>query len=76
MPQVTIYLDQETERRARREARSARMSLSRWISTILRERTDDKWPPEVLALFGAWPDFPTLEEIRRGQPPDTTRKRL
>jgi hypothetical protein len=76
MPQVTIYLDQDTERRARREARAARMSLSRWIATILRERTAGEWPPEVLALFGAWPDFPSLEEIRRGQPPDTTREAL
>ena len=76
MAQLTIYLDADTERRVKSAAKSARMSLSRWVAAVIRERTETAWPPAVLNLAGAWPDFPTTEELRQTQPADTRREEL
>ncbi|MEX2262006.1 MAG: hypothetical protein WD696_08635 [Bryobacteraceae bacterium] len=74
MGQVTIYLDEETERRIKTAAESAGMSLSKWVSNVVREKTENIWPEAVLKLAGAWPDFPEAEELRQSQPADTHRE--
>ena len=76
MPQVTIYLDAATEEQARSAAEAKGIPLSRWISGVIRERTADSWPQEVLDLAGAWPDFPSLEELRKHQGGDAPRESL
>jgi hypothetical protein len=65
MRQVTIYLDDDTEKRARTAARSEGVSLSKWIASALRAKTATAWPKEVLDLEGAWPDFPEIHQLRR-----------
>lgn len=74
MGQLTIYLDDETAERVKAAAESSGMSLSRWIATVVREKTETVWPAAVTNLAGAWPDFPTAEELRGSQPPDTERE--
>jgi hypothetical protein len=64
MAQVTIYLDDATERRVRAAARKSRVSVSRWVAELVQSGTRADWPPEVRRLAGAWPDFPDLHEIR------------
>ncbi len=76
MAQVTIYLDDDTEARARAAAESAGTSVSRWIAAVIREKTETTWPQAVLDLAGAWPDFPSQEELRHGQPADARRDSL
>ena len=76
MPQVTIYLDAATEEQARSAAEAKGIPLSRWISGVIRERTADAWPQGVLDLAGAWPDFPSLEELRKHQGGDAPRESL
>ena len=76
MSQITIYLDKDTERRARSAARAKRIPLSRWISGVIQERAADTWPQEVLDLAGAWPDFPSLKDLRKYQGPDAPRERF
>lgn len=65
MSQVTIYIDEETEARTRAAAEAAGVSLSRWISQMLRARARTDWPAEVVALEGAW-------RTSTGEPPDST----
>ncbi|MBX9600743.1 MAG: hypothetical protein K2X35_07060 [Bryobacteraceae bacterium] len=76
MPQVTIYLDAETERKARKAAAGLRIPLSRWVAKAVQEKTAQVWPPEVLALAGAWPDFPDLAELRASDAADLPREPL
>ena len=73
MGQVTIYLDAEVEQKVRAAAKSQNMSLSRWISSLLREKTADEWPASIRQLVGAWRTFPTAEEIRSGEGTDIPR---
>ncbi|MEX2536599.1 MAG: hypothetical protein WD273_13465 [Trueperaceae bacterium] len=70
MSQITLYLNEETAARAREAAASEGVSNSQWVARLLRERLDTTWPVAVRELAGAWGDFPTLEELRKGQATD------
>lgn len=76
MGQVTIYLDDETERTARAGAESDGVSLSKWIARRIEQEQGAEWPPGFRELAGAWPDLPSAEEIRRKSAKDVTRRRL
>ncbi len=76
MSQVTIYLDSETEARMKAAAKAAGKSHSRWVAELIREKTATEWPESVVRMIGAWPDLPTVEEIRAGMPEDVPRETL
>jgi len=76
MGQVTIYLDDETERKMRAAAEARNLSKSKWIAELIRRTLRSEWPPSIHSLAGAWPDFPTAEEIRRGNAGDVEREPL
>jgi hypothetical protein len=75
MSQVTIYLDDDTERRARAAAKASGEALSKWISGVIREKTATTWPQHVLDLAGSWRDF-SLVDSGRGQKGDNRRERF
>lgn len=76
MGQVTIYVDHETEKRLKAAARESGLSVSKWISRLIRQKTSEEWPDGVRAMAGAWPDLPTAEELRRNTEPDLAREQL
>ena len=39
-------------------------------------KPDDTWPKPVIDAAGALPDFPSLEEIRKGYGEDTRRESI
>jgi hypothetical protein len=49
VPQITLYIDEETDAKARAAARAAGVSYSKWVAELIRSRTRDEWPR---------PDFP------------------
>jgi len=76
MSHLTIYLDNQTEKRVRSSAKQTGLSVSRFIARILNDHEKAAWPPEVAQMAGSWPDFPSAEEIREGQPADRTREQF
>jgi hypothetical protein len=64
MPQVTLYIDEETDAKARAAAESAGVSYSRWVADLIRSRTRDEWPDSIRRLAGRVPDFPLRDEDR------------
>jgi len=76
MRQLTIYLDTSTERRIKAAAKSAGMSLSKWVASLVRGHTQTTWPKDFVQLAGACPDLPTTQELRRGQVSDIPRQTL
>ncbi len=76
MSQLTLYLDAETDARMRQGAQAAGISLSRWVADLIREKTADEWPQSIIELAGAWPDFPTREEIHASLGEDLPRENL
>jgi hypothetical protein len=75
MGQVTIYLDDETEGKARAAARAEGLPLSKWVATRIRKRTAGEWPESVRRLAGAWTDLPAAEQIRASRARDVPRQR-
>ena len=74
MAQITIYLPDEVEKKARKAAKSDGKSVSRWIADRLVDELDHAWPKAVLDAAGAIPDFPDLAELRKGYGPDSPRE--
>ena len=76
MGQITIYLDSETEKRLSSAIKNGRVSKSRWIADLIKEKVATSWPEKVAALAGAWSDLPTSDEIRQGLGEDIKREPL
>ena len=72
MCQVTVYLDDEIEKRMTASAKAMKLSKSKWIANAIREKLTDEWPANVRELAGSWEDFPTLEDIRTTDQRDIT----
>lgn len=76
MGQVTIYLDDDTEAKARAAAASKGVSLSKWVAERIERGARAEWPAFVRELQGAWVDLPSAEEVRKGAGKDVRRGRL
>jgi len=76
MAQITIYLDDDTTALFKAAVKAAGVSQSQWVAEAVRRRVRGEWPSTVAALAGAWPDFPTAEEIRKKHTADVRRERL
>ena len=74
MGQVTIYIDAETEKKMIASAKAAKISKSKWITQVIKEKVTSEWPASVVNLAGAWEDFPSIEEIRSGIGKDIERE--
>jgi hypothetical protein len=76
MAQVTIYLPDETEAKARKAAKVRGTTIGRWIAEQVTEKLENSWPPDVLAAIGGFPDFPDLKNLRRGYGKESAREGL
>jgi hypothetical protein len=76
MAQITIYLPDELENRARKVAKAKGTSVSRWIAEQVVHTLKDDWPKGVLDAAGALPDFPGLDEIRESYGSDVPRESI
>lgn len=82
MSQVTIYMDEDAIARARASAAAAKLSLSAWISQLVKDQTpavDANGYPvgffeEIAASAQLWQDFPMAEELRANDVPDLPRE--
>jgi len=76
MAQITIYLPDEIEHKARKAAKTKGASVSRWIAEQIVNSLEDSWPKSVLGAAGAFRNFPSAEEIRKGHGKDATRESI
>jgi len=76
MGQVTIYIDEETEKKMIASAKAKKVSKSRWVTEVIREKVAKEWPASVRDLVGSWEDFPSAEELRSYDRQDTKREAL
>lgn len=76
MSQLTIYLDEETEKKVEKAAAAAGVSRSKWIRDLIKKNTLEEWPENIAMLAGAWPDFPEAEELRSHLSADNPREKF
>jgi hypothetical protein len=56
MPQVSLYIDEETLKRIEIAAKTEHLSLSKYVSLKLRGSLADQWPERYGELFGSITD--------------------
>jgi hypothetical protein len=76
MAHVTVYLSDAVEQKARKAAKAAKTSMSKWVAGQVEKAVETSWSPEFLAAAGSMPDFPEVEELRRGYGEDVPREGL
>ena len=76
MAQITLYLPDDLEGEARKAAKAEGKSVSRWIADQVMHTLEGAWSQGVLDAAGAFPDYPSLEEIRRTYGADAPRERV
>jgi len=74
MAQITIYLRDDLEAKARKAAKAKHEPVSRWIAAQIERSLGETWPQAVLDAAGALPDFPELSELREGYGTDAPRE--
>ena len=75
MGQITIYLDDETDRLVKTRVKASGESASKWVADAVRTRARSEWPADILSIFGSWKDadFPNAAELRKGYGKDVPR---
>ena len=60
MPQLSLYIDEDTLKKIELSAKAERTSLSKWVVSRLRRSIQNAWPANYGTLFGALrdPTFP------------------
>jgi hypothetical protein len=76
MAQITIYLDSKTEQKMKKITSSKKISQSKWIANLIKEKLRDDWPDSILELSGSWKGFPIAEELRKTIGKDIKREEL
>lgn len=76
MGQITIYLDDDVEEKMIAAAKMAHLPKSKWVASVISDRVATQWSPGVIALQGAWSDFPSVEDIRQCHGKDAKREAL
>jgi hypothetical protein len=56
MPQLSLYLDSETLELVEEGARARKLSLSKYVASVLKERAANAWPESIFDLFGSIDD--------------------
>jgi len=76
MSQVTIYLDEQTDRKLRQAVKQSGLSKSQWITRLIKEKTATEWPEAVREMVGEWQDVSEQEELRTNNGKDLPREEL
>ena len=82
MSQVSIYMDDDAIARTKASAAAAKLSLSAWISEVIKEQVSavdvNGYPvgffEEISANADLWQDFHLAEEMRAVETPDLPRE--
>jgi hypothetical protein len=78
MGQITICLDEDTEKPVKRHVKASGESASKWIAAAIQKRARSEWPADIRALPGSWKDgdFPNAAELRKGYGVDVPREKF
>jgi hypothetical protein len=76
MGQVTIYLEDEIERKMNAAVKSAHISKSKWVAQLIENKVAHDWPDAIVAMAGSWKDFPSIEEIKGIEGTDVKREQF
>ncbi|MCK4980277.1 MAG: toxin-antitoxin system, antitoxin component [Candidatus Delongbacteria bacterium] len=53
MPQISLYVDEETLTKVEKAAKGEKMSISKWVGTNIQRSLENKYPKGYFDLFGS-----------------------
>lgn len=65
MPQVAIYIDEETAAKLDEAVKCGEESRSAWVTEAIKLRLSDHLKEQLMATWGTWKDDRSVEEILR-----------
>ena len=75
MGQITLYLDDEIEKRMAQAAKKVGLSKSKWVASLIKNKINHEWPASVIKLAGAWKEMPEVK-LKRSLAQDAPREAL
>ena len=66
MPQISLYIDEDTLKKVETRAKQDRISLSKWVDKALKKSVKDEYPAGFSLLCGALKETP-YEIPRQGK---------
>ncbi|SFQ99040.1 toxin-antitoxin system, antitoxin component [Desulfoscipio geothermicus] len=76
MPQLSLYIDDETLSKIETAAKINQISISKWVSERLKESLANSWPENYASLFGSVDDDSFVVEKRNSFFDDSKREEL
>ena len=56
MPQISLYVDDDTLKKVGRAAKLENKSISKWVSSKIKSSLNNSWPENWFSLFGSMDD--------------------
>ncbi|TGL57045.1 toxin-antitoxin system, antitoxin component [Leptospira kemamanensis] len=53
MPQLSLYIDQDTLKKIELAAKKEKVSISQWVKVKLQNSFEKKWPEHFFQLYGS-----------------------
>jgi hypothetical protein len=63
MGQVSLYIDDDILKKVKSISKKREVSLSKFVSSVLKESLENSWPDNYEKLFGCLPDFPEVKRL-------------
>lgn len=76
MPQLSLYIDDETLSKIETAAKINKTSISKWVSERLRESLANTWPDNYRSLFGSVDDDSFIVDKHKSFTDDLEREKL
>ncbi len=76
MPQISLYIDDDTIKKIERAAKLENKSISKWVASRLKLSLEKKWPDDWFSLFGAIKDESFFEPEELDSANDSLREKL
>lgn len=76
MPQVSLYLDQDTLKKIETAAKKEKISISQWVRIKIQSSLDKNWPEDYFNLFGSIKDKSFSEPKKLNFTTDAKREEL
>lgn len=76
MPQISLYIDNDTIKKIERAAKLENKSISKWAASRIKLSLEKKWPDDWFSLFGAIKDDSFTEPEELNSANDNFREKL
>lgn len=76
MPQISLYIDENTLKKVESAASRQRVSISKWVAEQIRARLEPAYPADFADLFGSISDVTFRRPQESSFSSDTEREKI